>query len=194
MVTLQTIAAALLVLLVLVGILKLVLYIGSISRTKLSDEGLTHAERYGNCVVVHGIDVSEHQDEIKWKKVKSSGADFVFIRAGYRSSETGELKEDADFRTNIKKANRAGMMCGAYFFSQALNEAEAIEEADYLVDLVKRYDIDMPLVIDYELYEGGRLKQAVNAGEMPYASLYHDVVLAFCRRVEDAGYEWNRYD
>lgn len=189
MVTLQTIAAALLVLLVLVGILKLVLYIGSISRTKLSDEGLTHAERYGNCVVVHGIDVSEHQDEIKWKKVKSSGADFVFIRAGYRSSETGELKEDADFRTNIKKANRAGMMCGAYFFSQALNEAEAIEEADYLVDLVKRYDIDMPLVIDYELYEGGRLKQAVNAGEMPYASLYHDVVLAFCRRVEDAGYE-----
>lgn len=187
--TLQTITAALMVLLVLVGILKLVFYIGGISRIKLSDEGLTHSDRFKNCVVVHGIDVSEHQDEIKWKKVKSSGADFVFIRAGYRSAETGELKEDADFRKNIKKANKAGIMCGAYFYSQALNEDEAVEEAEYLLKLVKRYDIEMPLVIDYELYNGGRLQQKVEAGEMPASSMYHDVVLAFCRRVEKEGYE-----
>lgn len=189
MVTLQTIAAAVLVLIVLVGILKLVFYIGGISRTKLSDEGLTHDERFSNCVVVHGIDVSEHQNEIKWKKVKSSGADFAFIRAGYRSAETGELKEDADFRKNMKKAEKAGIMCGAYFFSQALNETEAVEEAEYLLKLVKRYDVAMPLVIDYELYGGGRLQQKVEAGEMPASSMYHDVVLAFCRRVEKAGYE-----
>jgi len=189
LVTLQMIASALLVLLVLVGILKLIFYIGGISRVKLSDEGLTHAERFKDHVVVHGIDVSEHQDKIKWKKVKSSGADFAFIRAGYRSAETGELKEDADFRTNMKKANKAGVMCGAYFFSQALNEAEAVEEAEFLLKLVKRYDVEMPLVIDYELYNGGRLQQKVEAGEMPASSMYHDVVLAFCRRVEDAGYE-----
>ena len=189
MMTIRLITVVVLALLVLVGILKLVLYIGGISRTKLSDEGLHHADRYKNCIVVHGIDVSEHHNEIKWKKVKSSGADFAFIRAGYRSSEDGELKEDADFRTNMKKADKAGIMCGAYFFSQALNEAEAVEEAEYLLKLVKRYDIEMPLVIDYELYDGGRLKQKVEAGEMPVASMYHDVVLAFCRRVEDAGYE-----
>ena len=189
MITIRLITAVMLALLVLVGILKLVLYIGGISRTKLSDEGLTHADRFKDCIVVHGIDVSEHQDKIKWKKVKSSGADFAFIRAGYRSSESGELVEDADFRTNIKKANKAGIMCGAYFFSQALSEAEAVEEAEYLLKLVKRYDIEMPLVIDYELYDGGRLKQKVDAGEMPAASMYHDVVLAFCRRVEEAGYE-----
>lgn len=189
MVTLQTIAAAMLVLIVLVSILKLVFYIGGISRTKLSDEGLTHDQRFSNCVVVHGIDVSEHQNEIKWKKVKSSGADFVFIRAGYRSAETGELNEDADFRKNMKKAEKAGIMCGAYFFSQALNETEAVEEAEYLLKLVKRYDVAMPLVIDYELYGGGRLQQKVEAGEMPASSMYHDVVLAFCRRVEKAGYE-----
>ena len=189
MITIRLITAVMLALLVLVGILKLALYIGGISRTKLSDEGLTHADRFKDCIVVHGIDVSEHQDKIKWKKVKSSGADFAFIRAGYRSSESGELVEDADFRTNIKKANKAGIMCGAYFFSQALSEAEAVEEAEYLLKLVKRYDIEMPLVIDYELYDGGRLKQKVDAGEMPAASMYHDVVLAFCRRVEEAGYE-----
>ncbi len=175
--------------LVLTGVLKLISYIGGISRTMLNDEGLTHSERFQNCITVHGIDVSEHQDEIKWKKVKSGRADFVFIRAGYRSAESGELNEDADFRTNMKKANKAGMMCGAYFFSQALNEAEAVEEAEYLLDLVKRYDVEMPLVIDYELYNGGRLQQKVEAGEMPASSMYHNVVLAFCRRVEKAGYE-----
>ena len=189
LVTIQMIASALMVLLIVVGILKLIFYIGGISRIRLSDEGLTHADRYQNCVVVHGIDVSEHKNDIKWKKVKSSGADFAFIRAGYRSVETGELKEDAKFRSNMKKAEKAGVMCGAYFFSQALNEEEAVEEAEYLLKLVKRYDVEMPLVIDYELYDGGRLQQKVEAGEMPAASMYHDVVLAFCRRVEKAGYE-----
>ena len=179
---LRLIGAALILMLVLFGILKLVLYISSISRVSLSDEGLTHSERFSDSVVVHGIDVSEYQHDIKWKKVKSSGADFVFIRAGYRSAETGELKEDADFRTNMKKADKAGLMCGAYFFSQALNEKEAVEEAEYLLKLVKRYNVEMPLVIDYELYNGGRLQQVVEAGEMPAASMYHDVVLAFCRR------------
>ena len=186
---LRLITAAVLVLIILAGIFKLISYIGGISRTKLNDEGLTHAERFSSSVVVHGIDVSEYQNDIKWKKVKSSGADFVFIRAGYRSSETGELKEDADFRKNMKKAEKAGIMCGAYFFSQAVNEAEAAEEADYLLKLVKRYDVEMPLVIDYELYDGGRLQKVVEAGEMPASSMYHDVVLAFCRRVEKAGYE-----
>ncbi len=189
LVMLRLIAILVLLLLVLVGILKLASYISGISRTKLSDEGLTHSDRYKKCVVVHGIDVSEHKNEIKWRKVKSSGADFAFIRAGYRSAESGELREDANFRTNIKKANKAGIMCGAYFYSQALNEAEAVEEAEYLLGLVKRYDIEMPLVIDFELYSGGRLQQKVEAGEMPVASMYHDIVLAFCRRVEKAGYE-----
>ena len=187
--TIRLIAAAVIALLLLIFILKLISYIGGISRTKLSDEGLTHADRFQDCIVVHGIDVSVYQNEIKWKKVKSSGADFAFIRAGYRNSETGELSEDENFRTNMKKANKAGIMCGAYFFSQALNETEAVEEAEYLLKLVKRYDIEMPLVIDYELLKGGRLQQKVEAGEMPASSMYHDVVLAFCRRVEKEGYE-----
>lgn len=180
-------AAALILLLAV--IIRLSLYIGSISRVHLSEEGLTRDARFENCIAVHGIDVSEYQNDIKWKKVKSGEADFVFVRAGYRSSGTGELNEDADFRKNIKKANRAGLMCGAYFFSQALNEEEAVEEAEYLLDLVRRYDVKMPLVIDYELIEGGRLQNAVEAGEMPAASMYHDVVTAFCRRVQTAGYE-----
>jgi len=186
---LQMIAAVILGIIAAALILRLVFYIGGISRHHLNDDGLTHAIRYQNSVVVHGIDVSEYQDDINWKKVKSSEADFVFVRAGYRSAETGELFEDADFKKNIKRAHKAGLMTGAYFYSQALNEAEAEEEAAYLIDLVEPYDIDMPLVIDFEFYDGGRLQQAFEAGELSYASAYHDIVLAFCSAVKRAGYE-----
>lgn len=179
----------LLALILLAVIIRLVIYLGTVSKVHLSDDGLTHAIRYQNSVIVHGIDVSEYQDDIRWKKVKSSEADFAFIRAGFRSAETGELKEDEDFEENMKKSGRAGIMRGAYFYSQALNEAEAVEEAEYLLDLVKPYDIEMPLVIDFELYDGGRLQKAVEAGDLPVASMYHDIVLAFCERVEKAGYE-----
>ena len=180
---------AVLIICLTAAVLRLVSYIGGISRVHLNDEGLKHAKRYENFIKVHGIDVSEFQNEINWKKVKSSEADFVFIRAGFRKGETGELMEDADFKENIKKANKADVMTGAYIFSQALNRKEAVEEAEYLLELVKPYDIDMPLVIDYELLDGGRLQQKVRAGEMPNASDYHDIVVAFCDTVEAAGYE-----
>ena len=186
---LKLILVMLLILAVGLGILKIVMYVKSISRVHLTDEGLTHNERYSDFIKVHGIDVSEHQDDINWKKVKSSEADFAFIRAGYRSAEDGTLHEDADFRENMKHAKKAGVMTGVYFYSQALDEKEAEEEAEYLLDLVKRYDVDLQLVIDYEFYPGGRLEKKVKAGEMPASSMYHDVVLAFCRKVEKEGYE-----
>ncbi len=185
----KLILAALVVLIIAVLVLRIAAYVSSISRQHLTDEGLTHDARFSSCEIVHGIDVSAYQDEINWKKVKSSEADFVFVRAGYRDADDGTLYEDTAFRTNIKKAHKAGLATGAYFYSQALNEDEAVEEAEYLLDLVRRYDIDMPLVIDYELYDGGRVQQAVEAGDLYAASLYHDIVLAFCRRVQQAGYE-----
>lgn len=186
---LKLIGVILLVLLALVGGLRIRYYLGSISKVHLNDEGLTHAKRFKDCFIVHGIDVSEFQDDTNWRKVKSSGADFAFIRAGYRSKESGELREDADFKDNMKKAKKAGIMKGVYFFSQAVNKTEAVEEAEYLLGLVKRYDIEMPLVIDFELLDGGRLQEAVYEGELPNASDYHDIVLAFCNRINEAGYE-----
>ena len=185
----KLILAAIILIIIIVAAIRLAIYLGSISKTHLNDDGLTHAIRNQNSIVVHGIDVSEHQDDINWKKVKSSEADFAFIRAAYRSADTGELHEDEEFEDNIKGATRAGVSAGAYIFSQALNEKEAVEEADFLLDIVDRYDIDMPLVIDFEIYEGGRLSQAIEAGDLPAASLYHDIVIAFCDRVEEAGYE-----
>ena len=72
------IVALFLVLIVAVIAIKIVSYFGGITRVRLTDEGFTHSERFADCIVVQGIDVSEHQNKIHWKKVKSSGADFVF--------------------------------------------------------------------------------------------------------------------
>ena len=156
----------------------------------LSDEKFTHSDRFENCVVLQGIDISQHNDgDIKWKKVKTSGADFVFIRAGYRAADDGTIHADENFRKNAKAASKAGIMVGAYFYSQALTPEEAEEEAQFLLNAVKRYDITMPLVIDYEIYKGGRLDKKIQAGEMYAASIYHDIVLTFCRKVEAEGYE-----
>ena len=189
--------ALFLVLIIAVIAIKIVSFVGGITRVRLSDEGFNHDKRFENCIVVQGIDVSEHQGKIHWKKVKSSGADFVFVRAAYRKGETGELMEDATFKKNVKAAEKAGIMVGAYIYSQALNTKEAEEEAEFLIKLVKRQDIDMPLVIDYEILNGGRLQQAINNEELFAASQFNEIVEAFCRKVEKEGYEsaiYGNYD
>ena len=82
-----------------------------------------------------GIDVSHYQGEIDWEKVKASGIEFVFIRLGYRGyGEEGVLKEDTNFEKNIQGARSAGLDVGVYFFAQAVNEKEAIEEAQFVLD------------------------------------------------------------
>lgn len=81
-----------------------------------------------------GVDVSEHQGDIDWEKVKAAGYDFAFIRVGYRGyGEAGRLCTDAMFHQNIVEAQSAGIDVGVYFFAQAVNEAEAEEEADLVL-------------------------------------------------------------
>ncbi|HHW94356.1 MAG TPA: hypothetical protein GX736_00260 [Mogibacterium sp.] len=165
-------------------------YVRTGSSIRLTDEGYVHAKRFVDNAVINGLDVSEHQgDDINWTKVKSSGVDFVFIRAGYRTAGKGELFEDKYFRKNIRGASKAGLMVGVYFYSQAINPDESVEEANYLLKLIKGYDIDLPVVIDFEIYPGGRLEKAISSGNMYAAYMYHDIVLSFCRIVKNAGYE-----
>ena len=165
-------------------------YMSKRTSYRVTDEGFTHDERFENAIPLNGIDISEHQDpDIQWKKVKTSGVDYVFIRAGYRAANSGKLHEDKYFRENIEKASKAGLMTGVYFYSQALNADEGKEEADFVLDLISKYDITLPVVIDYEIFKDGRLDKSIQAGEMYAASFYHDAVLGFCDEVEKAGYE-----
>ena len=126
-----------------------------------------------------GIDVSKHNGNIDWNAVKNSGVSYVIIRCGYRGYSTGVLVEDPKFRTNIKGAKAAGLKVGAYFYSQAVNEVEAVEEASMAIDLVKGYGLNYPLFLDVEA-SGGRADGISRETRTA-------VCKAFCQTVQNSG-------
>lgn len=107
-------------------------------------------------VLMKGIDVSTHQGKIDWAKVKKSGhADFAIIRIGFRGyGQAGTIKLDKQFVNNAKGATEQLIPLGAYFYSTAINEAEAIEEARFCIEQLEPYrdNIKLPVVYDFEGY------------------------------------------
>ena len=101
-----------------------------------------------------GVDVSEHQRYIDWEKVAQSGVKFAYIRSGYRGYTKGSLNDDAWYRTNLDGARAAGLEVGVYFFSQAVNVAEAIDEAKYVLEQLEHYEVTLPVMYDWEKLEG----------------------------------------
>ena len=100
-----------------------------------------------------GIDVSSFQKEIDWAKVADAGIQFVMIRVGFRGyGEKGSLIEDKYAQANYAGAKKAGLKVGGYFFSQATSEEEAIEEAEYVLELTKDWQMDMPFGFDWECH------------------------------------------
>lgn len=134
-----------------------------------------------------GIDVSKWQGNIDWDKVKADGVEFVMIRAGYRGSKTGALVEDPNFLVNIRGAKKAGLKVGVYFFTQAVNEVEAVEEASMVLTLCDGYDLDYPVVIDSEGAGGEGRADALDVETRT------KVCAAFCETIKNAGYESGVY-
>ena len=131
-----------------------------------------------------GIDVSRWQYDIDWEKVAQSGAEFAMIRIGYRGNESGLINPDKYAQQNMVGAAAAGLKVGVYFFSQALTREEAEEEAYYVLDFIKDYDITMPVVFDWERNrdEGSR------SANMDRRTLT-DLSLTFLETIETAGYD-----
>ena len=130
-----------------------------------------------------GIDVSAYQGDIDWEKVAESGVDFAMVRVGYRGYESGKLVEDKFARANLEGAAAAGIRLGVYFFSQALNVEEAQEEAQFVLDILKDYEITMPVVFDWEHVNN----ETARTNEMdPYVAT--DCAKAFLEVIEEAGY------
>lgn len=134
-----------------------------------------------------GIDVSKWQGDIDWDKVKGAGIEFAIIRAGYRGSVTGSLVEDPYFVTNMKGASASGVPVGVYFFTQAVNEVEAVEEASAVLQLVKEYKLEYPIFIDTEGAGGNGRADGLDVETRTL------VCEAFCRTIENAGYEAGVY-
>ena len=134
-----------------------------------------------------GIDVSEWQGGIDWNAVKADGVDYAFIRAGATTSSSFDLKTDSKFDTNMEGAKAAGVARGVYWYSQATNEEEAVAEAKKLISLAKKYDIELPLVMDLE-FSDGRFDSAYTswrAKGSDYAkkrmTAVADAFLSYCR-------------
>ena len=183
----------------IIGLLAIliVIILHSMRGTPFEYGNFTHDARFKGYVISTGIDVSYAQgDNIDWHKVKKSGVDFVYIRAGFRDASKGNLHKDAKFEKNIKGAYDAGLMVGVYIYSQATTTEEAAAEADYLADLADKYHIDLPLVMDYELYNGGRLARAISSGSLGTSGINRNA-LAFAKRGWGRGYEtmvYGNYD
>ena len=128
-----------------------------------------------------GIDVSKYQPSINWDSVKASGIKYVIIRCGYRGASTGSLIQDPYFVSHIKGAKAAGLKVGVYFFSNALNEYEAVEEASMCAELCSGYGLNYPVFIDVE-----------SSSRPGYNSLSVEQrtanIKAFCSTISSAGY------
>ena len=134
-----------------------------------------------------GIDVSKWQGEIDWDKVKNAGVEFAIIRAGYRGSVTGAIVEDPYFQANMKGTAASGIPVGVYFFTQAVNEVEAVEEASAVLKLVTQYELDYPIFIDTEGAGGNGRADGLDAETRTL------VCEAFCRTIENGGYRAGVY-
>ena len=165
------------------------------TRVNLYEKNETNAQKFAfNSVnIFYGIDVSYANKLINWLQVKQSNqVSFTMIRAAYRGYATGKIVTDEQFERNIMQASGAGIDIGLYFFTQATNEAEAIEEADYIVNLMRRHNINIkyPIAIDTE-YSGSKTN-----GQNDYEGRADNltptqrtnVCIAFCERIKSYGY------
>lgn len=145
-----------------------------------SEEGILHYEdeQYTSSF---GIDVSQFQQTVDWQKIKAAGAEFAIIRAGYRGSSEGILHEDPLFRANIEGALNAGLEVSVYFFSQAVSEEEAAEEAGFLLNLIKDYPV-YECVYDLE-YGSENDRASENDQDMNTAA-----AVSFCNTIRQSGY------
>lgn len=130
-----------------------------------------------------GIDVARYQGTIDWEKVAAAGIEFAMIRVGYRTSDEGVIVADSNARYNMQEASKYGILIGAYFFSTATTEAEALEEADWVADFIAQYPITYPVAFNCEGFNepDSRQRRLTAEGRT-------DLALVFLGRIAQRGY------
>lgn len=132
-----------------------------------------------------GVDVSEHQGYVDWQTLKDNGFSFAFIRLGYRGyGQEGRICLDKEFHRNIQNAQAAGFDVGVYFFAQAVNEEEAREEADFVLQNLQGYTLQLPVVYDPESILDDEARTDNVSGEQ-----FTKNTEVFCSAVAEAGYD-----
>lgn len=134
-----------------------------------------------------GIDVSKWNKTIDWDEVKDAGIEYAIIRCGYRGASSGALVLDPMYEQNIRGAIEAEIPVGVYFFTQAVDEVEAVEEASMVISLIEEYDVDYPVFLDSESAGGTGRADGLEAEERT------SIHKAFLETIAAAGYETGIY-
>ena len=144
-----------------------------------------YTDKDGKVISKLGIDVSEYQNPVNWQQVKNAGVEYAMIRVGYRGyGEEGRLVEDAMFRSHMEGAVAAGLEVGVYFFSQAINEKETLEEVQFVLDRIKEYPVTYPVVYDTE-----EIKDDVARTDNLTEEKFTQNCITFCDAIREAGYD-----
>jgi len=148
----------------------------------------------GNKEYANGIDISAHNGEIDWQTV-AENTEFAIIRAGYRGyGAEGKLSEDKYFKQNMEGAVKAGLPVGVYFYTQAVTAQEAEEEAQFVAALLKGYNLELPVFIDFEYpndADGSPIGRMHNARLTKKQATEN--ILVFCEYMQKAGYKAGVY-
>lgn len=159
--------------------------------SRFDSRTFTHQDQFINAGIQQGIDVSYHNGTLNWSTIKAAGVDFAILRAAYRGyGDEGTLMRDTKFAEYIRGAQSQGIPVGAYIYSQAISTAEAVQEANYILNIVRGYSLDLPIVFDYEFagVKSGRLDSAWSSGKLNKSKMT-DIALAFCDTIKNAGYD-----
>ena len=149
-----------------------------------ADSNFKYYSENGKPASIEGIDVSSHTGDIDWQKVKDSGIDFAMIRIGGRGyGDSGQLYTDEKAIEFINGAKDAGLKVGGYFFSQAINDDEALEEADYVKKVLGDIELDFPVAYDWEI-----IKNETARTDTVSASQATKCARIFCDRIKELGY------
>ncbi len=137
----------------------------------------------GKQVSFVGVELSKYQEYVDFNKLKKAGIDFVMLRVGARGYGSGQLLMDEYFADNIKRAGDAGLQIGVYFFSQAVTEEEALEEANLVLQSIQDYNVVFPVAFDMEYVENDTARVEQLSRDEKTA-----ITKTFLKTIENAGY------
>lgn len=154
------------------------------SNTSTKFESIVKIHKTNNTQI--GLDVSSWQGNINFDLIKKNGVEFMMIRVGFQKGFAGELVLDSYFLNNIKKANELTIPVGVYFYSYATSKEEAINQANWVINQIKEYKIDLPIAFDWEIWHRfSSLKLSLND--------INEIAKSFMNKIEESSYQSMNY-
>lgn len=162
-----------------------------IAKNNYDYTGLVYEEPYmryyadGKKVSRQGVKIDDSCGTVNFVQVEEDGIDYCIIRIGKRGYATGAISLDENYLTYMKEAKEAGLGIGVSFYSQAVNEAEAIEEANLVVQALQQAEIkpEYPVIFDMELVNNDSSRT-----ENLTKNQLTAITKAFCNTISQNGY------